>query len=284
MEFQHASYNVLRAKELLKSDFPKWMAINCGSDIYYYQHFPDHYQQINRLLKNIDYYACGCERDLEIAKKIGMTAKANPVFPNTGGFNLDNIALLRTTEKTSERKLIMVKGYQHFVGRALTALEAILQCADVLKEYHIVVFLASPQVRQQVQYIKEQYALNISVLEHTDHDKMLQFFAKARIYLGVSLSDGTPQAMIEAMALGAFPIQTNTACCDEWFEDGISGFSIPFDDVAYISRKIRDALMSDELVNKASDINWDVICRRADRKQIKALEIKTYQEILGIVA
>src|SRR5262249_26118504 len=36
MEFQHAAYRVLRTRELYGEGFPKWLATNWGSDIYYF--------------------------------------------------------------------------------------------------------------------------------------------------------------------------------------------------------------------------------------------------------
>jgi glycosyltransferase involved in cell wall biosynthesis len=55
---------------------------------------------------------------------------------------------------------------------------------------------------------------------------MLTLFGKSLVYVGVSLSDGISTSMSEAIAMGAFPIQTNTACTNEWFEDGFSGIAL----------------------------------------------------------
>ena len=46
MEFQHCGYNVLQAREIVgKANFPKWLATNWGSDIFYYRHDPAHNAQ-----------------------------------------------------------------------------------------------------------------------------------------------------------------------------------------------------------------------------------------------
>ncbi|NJD24009.1 MAG: glycosyltransferase [Betaproteobacteria bacterium] len=282
MEFQHAGYNVLRAKELFgNKPFPKWLATNWGSDIYYYRRFSEHHQQITRLLKSVDYYSCECERDVGLAVEMGLIGKSMPVLPNTGGFDLEAIVDLRKEVPPSARRMIMVKGYQHFAGRALTALDALLSCSDILGDYRIVVYSAenSIEVYERVEELRHFHGMNISLLAYSSHEKMLKYFAHARIYLGVSISDAISTSMLEAMAMGAFPIQTNTACCNEWFADGVSGFSIPPDDIEIIGSKIRHAIMNDALVDCAAEINWSTVCRRVDQRLLQKKEVAFYDQI-----
>lgn len=286
MEFQHAGYNVLRAKELMgQRKFPKWLATNWGSDIYYYQRFPDHYQQISRLLKQIDYYSCECTRDVAIARDMGMVAEAMPVFPNTGGFDIEAITALRSNMQPSKRRMIMVKGYQHFAGRVLTALDALVKCADDLRDYRVVIFSASSmEVNNRVAELRLFYGINITILPYTSHDVMLKYFAHARIYLGVSISDAISTSMLEAMAMGAFPIQTTTSCCEEWNDDGVSGFHIPPDDVEVIADRIRRAISDDALVDSAAMINWQTVRDRLDQRVLQKREIDVYDKIFADVS
>lgn len=280
MEFQHAGYNVLRAKDLFnRGKFPKWLATNWGSDIYHYRNFADHRQQISRLLKNVDYYSCECERDIALARELGLKAPALPVLPNTGGFDIDALEGLRGTIAPSDRKILMVKGYQHFAGRALTALEAVLKCADVLKDWRIVVFSASAEVREKVEEIRMFHGLDASILEHASHEKMLRYFAHSRAYLGVSASDAISTAMLEAMAMGAFPIQTDTSCCGEWIENGQAGFSIPHDDVDVIADRLRRAATEDDLVDAASTLNWSTVLARLDQRKLRP-QVREFYEIM----
>ena len=81
--------------------------------------------------------------------------------------------------------------------------------------------------------------------------------------------------------MGAFPIQTNTSCCEEWIENGKTGFSIPPDDVDYIADRIRQAVTNDDLVDRASDLNWDIITNRLDGAVLQRAVIDDYQRLLG---
>lgn len=283
MEFQHAGYNVLRAKEIIGAEkFPKWLATNWGSDIYYYRNFPDHLKQISRLLQNVDYYSCECERDVGLARELGLKAPSLPVLPNSGGFDVKHLSALRGALPPSKRKILMVKGYQHFAGRALTALQAIARCADALEGFRIILFSASSQeVCEAVEELRAFHGLDISILSYTSHERMLKYFAHARIYLGVSVSDAISTSMLEAMAMGAFPIQTDTSCCDEWIADGKSGFSIPHDDVDVIADRLRKALTRDDLVDEAARLNWVTVENRLDERKLKPRIVQFYEQILS---
>lgn len=281
MEFQHCGYNVLEARKIIGEDkFPKWLATNWGSDIFYYRHFPSHEKQIRELLSSIDYYSCECHRDVEIAQSLGMDAEVLPVKPNSGGFDLPAVKQLRSLRPPSKRRLIMVKGYQHFAGRALVALDALAKASDALTGYKILVFSPSEPIYLRVDELRKYYDLDIEILQYADHGRMLRLFAAARCYVGVSISDAISTSMLEAMALGAFPIQTNTSCCEEWIQDGKTGFSIPPDDVGVIADRIREALSNDELVDAAAEMNWTLVSNRLDASVLKHQVVRDYRNLI----
>jgi glycosyltransferase involved in cell wall biosynthesis len=280
MEFQHCGYNVLEAKKYYHGNFPSWLATNWGSDIYHYRQFDDHRVQITELLRNIDYYSCECDRDVSLAQELGLTAKVMPVMPNTGGFDLDKVYPLRTMIPTSKRKLIMIKGYQHFAGRALTALDALESCSDLAKNFHVIIFSPSPETIARAKEIMAYTDVkNITILPEASHDQMLRMFARSRIYLGVSISDAISTSALEAMAMGAFPIQTNTSCCEEWFDDSIGGYLIPPDNVDVIADRLRSALSNDYLVDNAAEVNWHTIKKRLNQNDFSNRVWSFYDEI-----
>ena len=104
---------------------------------------------------------------------------------------------------------------------------------------------------------------------------MLNLFGKARAYVGVSLSDGISTSLLEAMAMGAFPIQTNTSCADEWIVDGITGELID-PNQEEVKNSLRQALNSDSLVDQASVINRQKIATECNEEQIKLKSLKFY--------
>ena len=259
--------------------FPTWLATNWGSDIYYYQRFDGHRRQIRRLLENIDYYSCECERDVKLAREFGLKGKAMRPFPNAGGIDLTLAKELRSRVRTSSRRLLVVKGYQHFAGRALTALDALERCADALRSFDVVLFSVTREVAERARDLRRRGILNIWASEYLPHKQMLGLHSRARVYLAVSISDAISTSMLEALAMGAFPIQTNTSCCDEWIADGESGFIVDPEDVEGIAESVRMAVTDDQLVDHAAELNWATVEKRLDQRNVAWKIHELYESI-----
>ncbi len=101
---------------------------------------------------------------------------------------------------------------------------------------------------------------------------MEELFLRSRVVVGVSLSDGLPATIKEAISTGAFPVQTDTSCAEEWLEDGVSALLIPPDDSVHLSNAILRALTDNQLVDNAAQLNLQIAKTRMDsvliRKQI----------------
>ena len=282
LEFQGAGYLTLQVKKLDSNRFPPWIATNWGSDIYYFSRFSEHKEKIKEILEQCDYYSCECERDIHLAKKLGLKGKTLPVIPNAGGFDLDAIKKFRQPGHTSERRTILLKGYQGWAGRAIVGLRAIESCATELKGYQVIIFSCnSREVKTFASSIAKKTGISIIILPHSSHNEMLQVFGKARIYLGLSISDAISTSLLESIVLGAFPIQSNTSCADEWIINGKSGFIVPPEDAEVIATALRKAITEDDLVNMASLINDETAKKYLDYDRIKENVIKFYTK-LGI--
>ena len=280
LEFQHCGYIVLGAREIIGANyFPAWLVTNWGSDIFYFKKYPGEVKRISELLKAADFYSCECFRDVALAKSMGFDGVVLPVIPNAGGIDINYASSLRNAIKPSDRRIIVIKGYQTVFGRALLALESIKLCQNLLDGYKIIVYSASSETCEYVDFLKQTTSLDISIQPQITHSDMLYLFSTARIYIGISISDGISTSMLEAMAVGAFPIQTNTSCCDEWISDGVSGFSIPHDNVGIIVSCISRAIADDCLVDSASKTNWNTIRLRLDKNVIKSKAVGYYKTI-----
>jgi glycosyltransferase involved in cell wall biosynthesis len=280
MEFQHAGYLVLKARELYGSEFPKWLATNWGSDIFYFRRFPDHEAQIRRLLAAIDFYSCECKRDISLAREYGYAGPVLPALPNSGGFDMSTLTALRSPIPPSKRRLLMIKGYHHFAGRAMTSMKVLETFADRLQDYEIVLYSVSSEPRQRAFELKDRGVLNIKVIDLATHAEILQHFGQSRLYMGISISDAISTSVLEAMAMGAFPIQSNTSCCDEWFEDGIGGYIVPPENFDLICDRFERALIDDGLVDRAAAINEQTIRDRLSSEIIGARVSQCYREVL----
>ena len=132
LELQNAGYVSLRAPSKHKPEGPRFIATNWGSEIFWFQRFPEHRAKLQALLKLADAYSAECHRDVALARELGFTGEALPVIPNAGGFSKTDLSMpLLPPDK---RKAIALKGYQCWVGRAKVPLEAVIEMAEELND------------------------------------------------------------------------------------------------------------------------------------------------------
>lgn len=281
LETQGAGYLVASVKRRLPGKFPVWVHTNWGSDVLIYGRMKEHEARIREVLTNCDFYSCECHRDVELAREFGFQGRVLPVFPNTGGFDLNKLGDLRRRAKPSQRRGIMVKGNQGWAGRALVALRAIERCASVLRDFEIMVYSANSQeVQIKVALLKNDHNLNLRIIDNTTtHDEILALHANSRISIGLSLGDAISTSFLEALVAGSFPIQSNTSCANEWITDGVGGILLGSEDPEVVELAIRRAISDDVLVDSAAELNWRTALERLDRDDLRRQTVEYYQAV-----
>lgn len=278
LEFQHAGYLVLDAAKILGHRMPKWIATNYGSDIFLYAKDPQHKDRIKEVLRRCDYYSAECRRDLALARGMGFRKKVFAVEPNGGG--VDPLARrLAAPGPTSARRVIAVKGYEHFAGRALNALEALRRCKPLLSEYEIVVYAAFPEVRELADRLRSEGINIICLPDQVEHNEILALHGRSRLSIAISRADGISTSLLEAMAMGSFPIQTRTSCAEEWIEDGVTGEIVDHENVEGIALSIRKGLTNDAMVDLAAVANASAIDQRANPASIGFRIFQAYRDL-----
>jgi hypothetical protein len=280
LEFQHAGYLTLKAKKKLGEKFPVWIATSWGSDIYLFGRLAEHRDIIRDLLASCDYYSCECVRDIQLGRDMGYHGSLLPVLPSRGGFKIDHMLSFRQPGLTSSRKTIMLKGYQSWAGRALVAFQALRRCLDLLQGYTIVLYAVVPDVMVAARLFEQETGIPIRIVPPSSPEQeILSQFGSARVYIGLSISDGISTSLLEAMVMGAFPVQSCTACATEWIQDGQSGLIVPPEEPEQIAIAIRRALKDDALVDEAARINLNIAKERLDYSVIKPQAVQIYQNI-----
>lgn len=275
LELQNAGYSVMQALEGIDCERrPKLIVTNYGSDIYWFSRFPRHKARLKRLLALADAYSCECHRDAQLARNLGFEGEIMPIFPNAGGFPLQK--LRRPVLSFPQRKTIAIKGYQGWVGRAAVALRGIEMIASSLHEYDIELYSCNRVTRRLAAKIQRASGLRITCWRKgaLSHDQMRQLFGRAVVYVGISESDGISTSLLEAMAYGAIPVQTFTACCDEWFVS--SGVRVDTISPEAVAAAILTAI---ELAKDPSNAekNWRTIEERASEEKAKTSALQFYR-------
>ncbi len=273
----------LAGYEKLTGYFPRWLHSSWGSDLFFFGRREEYEGRLRAALAACDFLIADCQRELDLAPEFGFKREILGVFPGAGGFHIEQMRQFRQPGPVSSRKVIALKGRQGVLGgRALVALQALHMCADVLGEYEIAIYMPQGDsiVTHAANYISFATGLRIRVLpEHRPYEEILNLIGSARMAIGIGMTDGTPQAMLEAMVMGAFPIQSNTADTRGWIEEGKNGLLVPPEDADSIAAAIRRAVADDEMVDRAAEINSQLTRERIDRSVIQPQVIEMYKRV-----
>lgn len=282
LEIQHAGYLLFESRKFTKNKFPVSIVTNWGSDIYLFGRLSEHEPKIRAVLESSDYYSCECKRDVELVRKYGFKGKVLPVFPNTGGFDFAKISLLRQPGKVSDRRLIMLKGYQTWAGRALVGIRALERCADILSGYEVVIYSSgeSQDVAIAAELFSKSTGIPVIIIpKKTPHNDILRLHGRARLSIGLSISDAISTSFLEAIVMGSFPIQSCTSCADEWIVDGSTGILVPPEDPDVVEAAIRRALTDNDLVDQAAGENLQLCKTQLDKNLLKSKAIELYLSV-----
>jgi glycosyltransferase involved in cell wall biosynthesis len=104
---------------------------------------------------------------------------------------------------------------------------------------------------------------------------------RARVMIATSLSDGTPNVMLEAMAAGALPLMSPLESIQEWIEDGRNGLLAPALHPDRIAAALRRALTDNELWHAAQQANRQIASQRANRECIRPQVLDYYRGLVN---
>ena len=253
IEIQHAGYLVSSLGESAE----RRIITNWGSDIYFFQHEPDHNIRIRKALKWATHYSAECQRDYKLASDLGFTGIQLPIIPNAGGFDEFN-----NQTKCSSRNLILVKSYGGQFGAGKLAISALDLFLNECKDFHVFLYSVTADLLPQVENLQLRYPNLVryaTLRTPISHEDLMKIFLSARIYLGCSLSDGLSTSFLQALSTGAYPIQTNTSCASELILQGASGSIISpnaEEILSALKNKIFDTLSLDQA--QMTNVNFSI--------------------------
>lgn len=280
-EMRLAGFPILEVMEQrpnLKFIYSSW-----GSDLFSYKELGLKKSQVLQFLSRVDYLITDCKRDYGIAIQNGFKNTFLGIYPGNGGLDIDE-KFIQAIEK---RDVIIIKGYEDGVGKALKVIEALeLTSLELLKKLEIIIYSADSLVIKRVENSKFLSSLKVKIFQRGEfiaNSDLLQLMGKSIIHIANSISDGMPNALLEAMGMGAFPIQSNPGkVSEEVITHGINGFLIenPFDSNE-IAKWIKQALENKELKANAQKYNIDFVNKNYNRENLKQDIVLLYSDVLS---
>ena len=247
---------------------------NYGSDIYFYHKFESHKEILVELLLKADFYSAECLRDYDLASKIGFGGTFLPCFPNAGGFDLD---FFDNARRASNRNLILVKSYGGTFGRGDLCIEI---AKDLLIQFPTIDFFfysVTTDILNAVNSLAKQYPTRVrysTVSKSLPQDELLGLFKEARVYLGLSESDGISTSFLNALVSGAYPIQSGTSCANEWIGRGAKASIVQLQKNEIVNA-LQAAIIDDGLVDQAQVSNLKIAKSELDKKVLSA-KVKSF--------
>jgi glycosyltransferase involved in cell wall biosynthesis len=265
---------------MLKNKNLPWIYSAWGSDLYYFKEFPKYRRDIQKILPRIDYLITDCKRDVKIAKTLGFNKKVLATLPGGGGFNFKEFDKY-IVSPTAERRTVLVKGYQGRSGRCIPVLKALKLLSHELRNYKVIVFGADEEVIKFSSKNNLNSILNLSIYSKSKflpHKEIMKLMGEALIYIGNSNSDGMPNTLLEAIGMGAFPIQSNPGgSTQEVLTHKENGLLITdIENIEELRNLILLGLSNSKLVEKAFIINQMELKANYEREKIKRDVLKAY--------
>lgn len=255
----------------------KWIYSAWGNDVFYYQNNPEKLEDIKKVYQRMDFMFADCTRDFLLAEKYGFNGNYLGTFPGGGGYDLEY--LNQFLQNFDTRKVILIKGYEHKFGRAINIMKAVSILEDELRNYEIVIFAATSKLQEYLENPEFQNMENLEVYGKIGRDEVLKLMGRSLIYVGNSISDGTPNTLLEAIIMECFPIQSDPGgATSEIIDHGKNGFLIkdPGNPLE-IANHIRAALQNPSMVKKGIEHNTQQIKPRLSREYLRQEALKKYE-------
>jgi len=200
----------------------------------------------------------------------------------TLGINTRKFSFVRGTEIEKSRPLRMV------CTRRLEPVfdhGTIIQALALLKEKGIefeMTFIGDGSLLGELKQRVKDLGLDdsVSFMGRVPNVDLPEILGRHDVYLSASLWDGTSLSLLEAMAIGLFPIVSDIKANSAWLRDGVDGFLHKAGDAGDLEKCILRLLNEPEIAKNAGSHNRESVVEKADRNNnMKRLE-SVYQDLI----
>jgi glycosyltransferase involved in cell wall biosynthesis len=149
----------------------------------------------------------------------------------------------------------------------------------ILTEFPTTKFIIIGQGKQENRLRKLAARLgilsNVIFIGWIDHDKLPSYLSSSDIYISTSLSDGTSNSLLEAMACKLAPIVSDIPANRQWIKESENGFLFPIGDHITMAEKVIRLLGNSKARTTFGSRNRRIIELKAD----PVIEMQKYENI-----
>lgn len=287
--FDSASYFYLRTrKQYGLEGIGRWIAqARGGPDIALQRYSPEFAPRIHEVFETCDHFIADNQPNYDYALSAGLTQEkvSNPgmgVVSGAGGMDVDGLrSMWQLPPSKRERVIVWPKAYELYTSKAMPVFEAILKVWDQIQPCRIeMIWMVQSDVK--IWYEKlfpEHIKACCPTYGRLSREETLARIANARVMIAPSLSDGIPNTMMEAMALGAAPLVSpldTIVPVVKNEENVIFARNLYPDEIANALVRL---MTDDNLVDQMAENNLVRIREMADRQKVKERALVYYEEV-----
>ncbi len=206
--------------------------------------------------------------------------KPSLVVPGNGGTDVDELAHITLgIKRAAPPQVINPRGLRSYV-RTDTFFKAIPLVLAKMPEVQFV--CASMEGQPEAHNWVDQLGIhdNIRFLPYVSQPELWREYARSQVMVSNSTHDGSPNSLLEAMALGCLPVCGDIQSIREWITSGENGLLVDPADPASLANAILQALNNTELRIKAANLNAHLIREKAGVDAARARVKECYERLV----
>ncbi len=246
-----------------------------------------------RALTRADALLADASRDFRLARAWGFAPeKPALLVPGSGGLDLVDLDAVRSKVlrwgssfdhqfDPAIPLLINPRGFRTGSVRQDTFFEALPFVLQQHPQLHIICAAMAGQ-REALQWVERMHLQGqVNLLPHLPQEDLWELFARAAVTVSISQHDGTPNSLLEGMALGAFPIAGDIESLREWITPGINGLLVEPSKPQALGEAILLALEHPNLRAQAAAVNHQLVADHAEVTAVRQKIEGLYQQLAG---
>jgi hypothetical protein len=224
-------------------------------------------------------------RDLRIARAWSFNpAKPAVSVPGNGGIDLAEIGnITQGIDPAVPWQVINPRGFRSGSVRNDTFFKSI----PLILSLHPEVQFICPWMAGQPEALGWVNRLrildNVSLLPMISQAELWREFARSLVSVSVSEHDGTPNSLLEAMAIGCLPVCGDIESIREWIHNGENGILVDPADAYALAEAVQRGIMDEEFRRAAAARNREIIRERAEVAIVRQKVAEFYQRMTGFV-
>ena len=243
-----------------------------------------------RTLQRADGLAADTHRDIRLAQTWGYPHKfPQAVYPGNGGIHLADIqkttpeladSSLKGWLKPEDTLIVNPRGFRPGSVRNDVFFEALRLLIKRLKNVRYVCPAMANQIEAQEWVTTYGLQDHVRLLPYLSQEMLWSLFKRAAISVSISQHDGTPNSLLEAMAIGCLPVAGDIESIREWIVPGVNGLLAEPYRADAVAEAIAFAVEHPEFRERAKLKNAQICQSRVSRDLIVPQILEFYEKVI----